>query len=55
EFLKGRYAEQEEELAYFGRAFDKLSTGISSLLVDSESCSSEPMYEAASRVNERGL
>ncbi|KAJ6040709.1 hypothetical protein N7444_009614 [Penicillium canescens] len=54
EFLKGRYAEQEEELAYFGQAFDKLSTGIGSLLVDSEGCSSEPMYEAASRVNEGG-
>ncbi|KAJ6019391.1 hypothetical protein N7522_001458 [Penicillium canescens] len=52
ELLKGRYAEQEEELAYFGQAFDKLSTGIGSLLADSEGCSSEPMYETASRVNE---
>ncbi|KAJ6020229.1 hypothetical protein N7499_003519 [Penicillium canescens] len=54
ELLKVRYAEQEEELAYFGQAFDKLSSGIGSLLVDSEGCSSEPMYEAASRVNEGG-
>ncbi|KAJ5766707.1 uncharacterized protein N7511_004323 [Penicillium nucicola] len=51
EYLKGRYAEQEEELAYFEQAFDKLSGGIGSLLADSEGCFSEPMYEAASKVN----
>ncbi|KAJ6027451.1 hypothetical protein N7460_012268 [Penicillium canescens] len=52
EFLKGRYAEQEEELAYFGQAFDKLSTGIGSLLVDSEGCSSEPLLDTGVKVGE---
>jgi hypothetical protein len=52
EFLKGRYAEQEEELAYFGQAFDKLSTGIGSLLADSEGCSSEPMLDTGGKVGE---
>ncbi|KAJ5142466.1 uncharacterized protein N7515_001253 [Penicillium bovifimosum] len=52
EYLKGRYAEQGDELAYFGQAFDKLSTGIGRLLANSGGCCSEPMYEAASKVNE---
>ncbi|OQD77347.1 hypothetical protein PENANT_c113G03647 [Penicillium antarcticum] len=52
EFLKGRYAEQEEELAYFGQAFDKLSTGIGSLLTDSEGCNSEQMLDTGRKVGE---
>ncbi|KAJ6019485.1 hypothetical protein N7522_001552 [Penicillium canescens] len=52
EYLKGRYAEQEEELTYFGRAFDKLSSGIGSLLTDSEGCSSEPLLDTGGKVGE---
>jgi Xaa-Pro aminopeptidase len=55
DYLKIRHAKQEQELAYFRQAFDNLGTGIGRLLRSSKGCTSAPMCETPTQVNEEGL
>ncbi|OQE67444.1 hypothetical protein PENNAL_c0171G02946 [Penicillium nalgiovense] len=52
EYLRSRYAKQEEELACFGQAFDSLGTAIGSLIRNSEGGILEPMLETGDKVDQ---
>ncbi|KAJ9482677.1 hypothetical protein VN97_g10749 [Penicillium thymicola] len=52
EYLKSRYAKQEEDLACFGQAFDSLGTAIGSLLRNSEADILEPMLETGDKIDQ---
>jgi hypothetical protein len=52
EYLKSRYAKQEEELACFGQAFDSLGTAIGSLLGNSEGGIMEQILETGDKIDQ---